>query len=61
MFLSKTSRLLALLAEFVEYCSCHIIFQIPVPQNDDMKKKWEEALGFTIKKSYHICATHFED
>lgn len=32
-----------------------------VPQNEDMKKKWEEALGFTIKKSYHICATHFED
>ncbi|KAL4121362.1 hypothetical protein QTP88_013890 [Uroleucon formosanum] len=32
-----------------------------VPQNENMKKKWEEALGFTIKKSYSICATHFED
>ncbi|KAL5232765.1 hypothetical protein ACI65C_000187 [Semiaphis heraclei] len=31
-----------------------------VPQNEDMKKKWEEALGFTIKKSYHICAILLE-
>lgn len=32
-----------------------------VPKDEIRKKLWEESLGMALKKSHHICATHFNE
>lgn len=32
-----------------------------VPKTDFLLKKWEEALGIKLKKSFRVCSSHFED
>lgn len=32
-----------------------------VPKNDIEREKWEEALEMTLKKSYRVCASHFNN
>lgn len=32
-----------------------------VPKDESKKKLWEESLGMVLKKSHHICATHFNE